>query len=77
MKPTKAERARRAAEERNPFFASRYGDMATFYLDAVNRLERVKRFGRAQCADALCVKGLQKTVRIAIERRLRRLEVRK
>ena len=42
-------------------------------VDVATRLERVKRFDADQCERALKVDGLQKTVRTAIERRLRQL----
>lgn len=44
------------------------------WVDAESRLEAVKRFSIFQCRDALKVRNLQKTVRIAIERRIRKLQ---
>jgi len=70
-------RCKRQAREQqwrqNPFFAGVYWAGPTYHLDAVSRLERVRRFNAHQCQRALQVKGLQKTVRVAIERRLRKL----
>jgi len=58
----------------NPFFAGIYDGGPFYDLDGVSRIERAQRFNRYQCRRALLVKGLQKTVRIAIERRMRKLE---
>ncbi len=52
----------------NPFRGT-YG----YWVDAESRLDCVKNFNAAECQAALKVYGLQKTVRIAIERRLRKL----
>ncbi len=43
------------------------------YVDATSRLERVKEFSAEECLAALELTGLQKTVRAAVERRLRKL----
>lgn len=52
---------------RNPFSAG-IGD----YFDAESRIERVKQFSAAECRQALKL-AIQKTVRTAIERKLRKL----
>jgi hypothetical protein len=44
-----------------------------YWVDAESRLACVKDFDAAQCRAALKVYGLQKSVRLAIERRLRKL----
>lgn len=44
------------------------------YVDADSRIEAVKRFSAEQVQVALNLPNLQKTVRIAIERRLKQLE---
>jgi hypothetical protein len=46
----------------------------TFTVTAPDRLERVKNFTAEQCHAALELPNLQKTVRNAIERRLKQLE---
>lgn len=56
----------------NPFFAGRYGGHETFHLVVEDRLSCVERFDADECRRALAVVGLQKTVRVAIERRLRK-----
>ncbi len=52
----------------NPF-KSTYG----YWTDAESRLHCVKSFDADQCRAALEVNGLQKTVTLALERRLRAL----
>lgn len=69
--------------EDNPFFCGyvswsddrcRSGRTPTFYTDAVSRTARAKTFSFAECARALKLPGLQKAVRVAIERRERILK---
>lgn len=57
----------RGFSDSNPF-STGDGD----YIDAESRLEKVKDFNAEQCHAALKL-AIQKTVRLAIERRLRRL----
>lgn len=58
--------------KRSPFQCGEYGGE---WVDAESRLDRVKTFDVGECRAALkLATGLQKTVRLAIERRLRRLE---
>lgn len=58
----------------NPFFCGRkFGYGTSYYLDAQSRIYAVRNFDTEQCRAALKVAGLQKTVRIAVERRLRAL----
>jgi hypothetical protein len=59
----------------NPFSARVLdGETAeTFWVDADSRIRLVKTFGFEQCEAALKVPDLQKTVRVAVERRLRML----
>lgn len=59
--------------EQHPFFARRYGGRVTYHVDAESRLDCVKTFTREQCDAALRLTALQKTVRDAIFRRLRKL----
>ena len=59
---------------KNPFFASRYFGHDSFYVDAESRLDKVKSFTAAECRAALKLTDLQKAVRLAIERRLKRLK---
>lgn len=42
-------------------------------LDAAERVRMIQRFSSCECMDALDVPGLQRTVKAAIERRLRYL----
>lgn len=65
--------AREAQWRTNPFFAWIYDGGPAYDFDAVSRIERVARFNTDQCRRALHVRGLQKTVRTAVERRLRKL----
>jgi hypothetical protein len=65
--------AREAQMRENPFFAGTYNGGPTYHVDATSRIERVARFNTNQCRRALYVRGLQKTVRVAIKRRLRKL----
>jgi hypothetical protein len=67
--------AREAQWRFNPFYAGTFYGGPTYHVDATSRIERVARFDTGQCWRALRVPGLQKTVRTAIERRLRKLEV--
>jgi hypothetical protein len=56
----------------NPFVSERYGAGVQAY-DAMSRIYMVQSFTREQCRAGLRVSGLQKTVKSAIERRLRAL----
>ena len=57
----------------NPFQAGTYDGRPTYHTDAESRMRAAKEFTRAQCEAALLVKGLQKTVEAAVQRRLRKL----
>jgi len=59
--------------EANPFYARTYCGIDSYWLDAESRLARVREFDSDQCLAALKVEDLQKTVRLAIECRIRRL----
>lgn len=63
----------------NPFQSSikKFGGGFTQTVDVEGRIALVKRFDAAQLESALQVPGLQKTVRLAIERRLRKLQSQK
>lgn len=58
----------------SPFAASKYGDMQLYHYSATDRLHAVKSFNLEQCKAALELTDLQKTVRVAVERRMRKLE---
>lgn len=58
---------------KDPFFVRRFADVDSSWIDADSRIEAVKNFSAQQCRDALKLSDLQKTVRLAIERRLRQL----
>lgn len=66
--------AREQQWRQNPFFAGTWNGEPTYWIDTMSRLDRVRRFNAWRCRRALQVKGLQKTVRTALERRLRKLE---
>lgn len=58
----------------NPFETGQtYRGIPLQHMDAQDRIDLVREFDVRQCRAALEVAGLQKTVRQAIERRLRRL----
>ena len=58
----------------NPFYFQTYRGHATYSVGVDDRLSRVSGFDLAQCRAALALPGLQKTVRVAIERRQRALQ---
>ncbi len=61
---------------KNPFVTGHVpgvGDMQA--ADVESRLDLVARFNAAKCRAALQMPDLQKTVRRAVERRLRKLEI--
>jgi hypothetical protein len=57
----------------NPFKAAKYGNVQTYYTVAGDRLRRVKEFSLEECEAALRLRGLQTTVRKAVESRMRAL----
>lgn len=58
----------------NPFWFATYSDVVCYTFNAADRCARVKRFTREQCQAALELDPpVQKTVRLAIEVRLRKL----
>jgi len=59
---------------KNPFITSRVHGVHMQAADVESRLDKVKGFSPDQLRAALRVEGLQSTVRLAIERRLRKLE---
>ena len=61
------------AKKRSPFYAGTYEGVECEDFDVNDRLGRVARFDAATCRRALRLRDLQKTVRTAIERRLRKL----
>jgi hypothetical protein len=60
--------------KRDPFFVGVFFGHAAFTVDAESRLENVKSFTAAECRAALKLTDLQKAVRLALERRLKRLK---
>ncbi len=58
---------------KNPFLTRQYGDRWVGATDATDRVRMVTSFTAEQCAAALQVPDLQKTVKAAIERRQRKL----
>ena len=59
----------------NPFETGQvYNGHRLQHCDAQDRITCVKEFNAAQCRAALALPDLQKTVRTAVERRLRALE---
>jgi hypothetical protein len=75
---TTASEALAIARQTNPFAINVYDGGAKpliCYAGTVaERLRAVPTFTAAQCQIALCMTGLQKAVRTAIERRLEQLE---
>jgi len=62
-----------AVKKRSPFYAGTYGGHECEDIDAQSRIYRVARFDAATCRRALRMRHLQKSVRAAIERRLKKL----
>ncbi|MGB3749411.1 MAG: hypothetical protein WA961_14525 [Rhodanobacter sp.] len=60
--------------EDHPFYAGSHQGHVFHHLCADDRLRAVRDFDAARCHAALRLPNLQKTVRTAIERRLRKLE---
>lgn len=58
----------------NPFYSGSFQGKSYFTLDAADRVRMVANFNRYQCRAACKLSGLQRTVRTALERRLRKLE---
>ena len=58
----------------NPFFFANLGGHPTYHVNADDRLSVVRGFDLAQCRAALTLPDLQRTVRVAVERRKRALE---
>ena len=58
----------------HPFYAATYNGRDCHHFTAADRLLALQRFTREQCLAALELDDLQKTVRVALERRLRKLE---
>jgi hypothetical protein len=58
---------------RQPFLVTTRAGICEI-VDAESRLEAVKSFSKMDCRAALKMPDLQKTVRLAIERRLKRME---
>jgi len=58
----------------NPFLTHCYNGQWAGDVCAQDRLQAVRGFDLEQCRSALRVAGLQKSVRMALERRLRKLE---
>jgi hypothetical protein len=61
-------------EEKHPFFAFSSHGRDFYHCDIASRVDAVKKFTIEQCRTALELDGLQKSVRTAIERRIRKLE---
>lgn len=58
----------------NPFTGMIPGRPDVGYVDAESRIRMVQSFSIDQCNQALHVKGLQKTVALAILRRVRKIK---
>lgn len=59
--------------EEHPFFAGTYRGMTLLHCTAEDRCQRIKAMDRQQLEAVLQLPDLQKTVRTAAERRLRKL----
>ena len=62
------------AQKINPFITSYYNGRWTGSVGADDRLDALQNFNLDECLVALKLEGLQKTVRVALERRIRKLE---
>ena len=58
----------------NPFYGGTYYGRDTYHISADCRLRALKDFTLEQCQAALERTDLQKTVRTALERRIRKLQ---
>jgi len=59
---------------RNPFLTGTHlGGVSQEWVDVESRLDCVKRFSAEDCRAALDLPGLQKTVRVAVERLLKQI----
>lgn len=58
----------------NPFKAAVYAGIQTYHTVAEDRMRVASRFSREECAAALQLPGLQKTVAAVVQRRLRHLD---
>lgn len=58
---------------KHPFYTATYNGIDCYATATSCRLLMLQRFDAEQCKAALEVEGLQKTVRTALERRLRKL----
>jgi hypothetical protein len=65
-------------KQSNPFYSgtTTIGGKETYYfcMTAEDRISRVKTFTRAECLAALRLQDLQKSVFVAVNRRLKELE---
>jgi hypothetical protein len=59
---------------RDPFYSGSHAGQHYFYVSAADRAARVGALDLEQCRRALAMDDLQKSVRTAVERRLRQLE---
>lgn len=62
------------ANHENPFERGVYNGRQTYIVTVDDRVRAVREFDRAQCEAALRVPDLQKTVRNAVQARLRQLD---
>ena len=62
------------ARKINPFVTSCYNGRWMGNVGADDRLDALQNFNLDECLVALKLEGLQKTVRVALERRIRKLE---
>jgi hypothetical protein len=58
----------------HPFYSGTYDGRDCFYMTTDDRVKRVAEFDLETCHRALELKGLQATVRGALERRVRKLK---
>jgi len=59
----------------NPFCFKRWDGTPAEYVDAASRISAVQHFDTRTCLDAMELPGLQGTVKQAIQRRLRKLDL--
>jgi hypothetical protein len=72
--PTNSKLRAQLEHRQNPFYTNTYDGKDFYALASYDRIRMVRDFTFYQCHVALQVDNLQKTVRTAINRRIRKLE---
>ena len=75
MKVTEKNLKAAQREAKNPFLSTGWCSVDHMeWCDATSRIERVRTFNAEECRWVIALRGVQKTVRQAAERRLRKLQ---